>query len=82
MVMGHNYDLKSMLPLKFITITGGPKPFGGKREGWWHISYADKNYRFFGSVIEPPTSHVEYNQEEHIKKLAAEALILNTVIRT
>lgn len=79
MPMGHNFQLKEFLPLDDITVIKGPKTFGGLREGWWSIKYKNKQYKFFGRVIAPENPHdVGYDQIKHIKKLAAEAIVLKS----
>lgn len=78
--MGHNFKLPVLIPLEDIEIQKAPKIFGGKREGWWQVEYKGKQYKFFGSTInlEDPEA-VGYDQIIHAKKLAAEAIKLNTV---
>lgn len=76
--MGHNFDLPIMLPLEDIEIQKAPRVFGGKREGWWQFKYKGKVYKFFGSVINPPSpKELGYCEITHAKKLAAEAIVLN-----
>lgn len=81
MVMGHNFKLPDKLLEKDIVVLDGPKVFGGLRSGWWRIKHNNKKYKFFGQVIAPDRANeVGYDQTKHIKKLASEALELNTVI--
>lgn len=81
MPMGHNYNLPDRLLERDITILDGPKTFSGLRKGWWRIKYNNKRYKFFGQVIAPDRAdEVGYDQLKHIKKLASEAIELNTVI--
>lgn len=80
MVMGHNYHLPDRLLEKDIKVLSGPKTFGGQRKGWFRILYNGRRYKFFGQVIAPDRAdEVGYDQMKHIKKLASEAIDLNTV---